>query len=103
MEKIMIPPLDLNRAEEVRTGWAKMDKLGSLGRLEEMVVDYAAMTGKPLPEKIKTAMLLMCGDHGIGECYGSVLDLPKCIAKGDDICALRYHKKDVPGEQTEEK
>ena len=39
--------------------------------------------------------IAMCGDHGIGECYGSVLELPKCIAKGDDICALRYHKKDV--------
>ncbi len=39
--------------------------------------------------------IAMCGDHGIGEKYGSVLDLPKCIAKGDDICALRYHKKDV--------
>ena len=39
--------------------------------------------------------IAMCGDHGIGECYDSVLDLPKCIAKGDDICALRYHKKDV--------
>ena len=37
--------------------------------------------------------IAMCGDHGIGECYGSVLDLPKCIAKGDDCCALRYHKK----------
>lgn len=37
--------------------------------------------------------IAMCGDHGIGECYDSVLDLPKCIAKGDDICALRYHKK----------
>jgi hypothetical protein len=35
----------------------------------------------------------MCGDHGIGECYGSKLELPKCIAKGDDICALRYSKK----------
>jgi hypothetical protein len=35
----------------------------------------------------------MCGDHGIGECYGAVLDLPQCIAKGDPICALRYHKK----------
>ena len=69
MEKIMIPSLDLNRAEEVRAGWAKMDKLGSLGRLEEMVMDYAAMTGKPLPKKLKTAMLLMCGDHGIAK-YG---------------------------------
>ena len=37
--------------------------------------------------------ITMCGDHGIGERYDSVLDLPKCIAKGDDICALRYHKK----------
>ena len=70
MEKNIIPPLDLERAEEVRRGWAKMDKpLGSLGKLEEMVVDYAAMTGKPLPEKIKTAMVLMCGDHGIAK-YG---------------------------------
>lgn len=36
--------------------------------------------------------IAMCGDHGIGEKYGAVLDLPKCIAKGDDICSLRYHK-----------
>ena len=37
--------------------------------------------------------ITMCGDHGIGERYDSVLDLLKCIAKGDDICALRYYKK----------
>ena len=37
--------------------------------------------------------IAMCGDHGIGEAYGAVLDLPKCIAKGDDRCCLRYHKK----------
>ena len=37
--------------------------------------------------------IAMCGDHGIGECYGSVLELPKCIAKGDDVCSLRYRKK----------
>ena len=36
--------------------------------------------------------IAMCGDHGIGECYSAVLDLPKCIAKGDDVCSLRYHK-----------
>ncbi len=36
--------------------------------------------------------IAMCGDHSIGECYGAKLDLPKCIARGDDICALRYHK-----------
>ncbi|MCI7096462.1 MAG: L-2-amino-thiazoline-4-carboxylic acid hydrolase [Clostridiales bacterium] len=37
--------------------------------------------------------IAMCGDHGIGECYGATLELPRCIAKGDDCCALRYHKK----------
>lgn len=36
--------------------------------------------------------IAMCGDNGIGECYSSTLDLPKCIAKGDDICSLRYNK-----------
>ena len=36
--------------------------------------------------------IAMCGDAGIGEAYGCVLDLPKCLAKGDDICALRYHR-----------
>ena len=43
-------------------------------------------------EIAKLCDVAMCGDHGIGKCYGAVLDLPKCIAKGDDICALRYHK-----------
>ena len=47
-----------------------MDKpLHSLGKLEEMVEKYAAMTGTALPDKIKSAMLLMCGDHGIAK-YG---------------------------------
>ena len=70
MENIFIPPLDLERAEVIRAGWANMDKpAGSLGKLEEMVVKYAAMTCKALPEKIKTAMILMCGDHGIAK-YG---------------------------------
>lgn len=34
----------------------------------------------------------MCGDHAIGKQYGAVLELPKSIAKGDDICALRFKK-----------
>lgn len=36
--------------------------------------------------------IAMCGDHGIGERYGAKLDLPQCIAKGDPVCQLRYHK-----------
>lgn len=70
MEKIVIPALDYVAAEKVRNGWKNMDKpAGSLGKIETMVEQYAAMTGKPLPEKIKSAMLLMCGDHGIAK-YG---------------------------------
>ena len=37
--------------------------------------------------------IAMCGDRGIGERYNAELDLPKTIARGDDICHLRYHKK----------
>ena len=37
--------------------------------------------------------IAMCGDHGIGEKFGAVLELPKCIAKGAEVCALRYKKK----------
>ena len=33
----------------------------------------------------------MCGDRGIGEAYGCELDLPKTIARGDDVCHLIYH------------
>ena len=40
--------------------------------------------------------IAMCGDHGIGECYGAKLDLPRCIAKGDAVCSLRYSKVKQP-------
>ena len=43
-------------------------------------------------EIAKLCDIAMCGDHGIGECYKSRLELPKCIAKGDDVCSLRYIK-----------
>lgn len=70
MEKIIIPALDKTAADTIRAGWAKMDKpKGNLGKIETMVEQYAAMTAKPLPEQIKSAMLLMCGDHGIAK-YG---------------------------------
>lgn len=38
--------------------------------------------------------IAMCGDHGIGACFDARLELPKAIAKGDEICALRYIKTD---------
>lgn len=36
----------------------------------------------------------MCGDRGIGESFGSALELPSTIARGDDICQIRFVRKD---------
>lgn len=70
MEEIKIPALDVQSMQVVREGFAKMDKpAANLGKLEEMVAQFAGMTGGRLPEKLKSAMVLMCGDHGIAK-YG---------------------------------
>lgn len=70
MEEIKIPALDVQSMQAVREGFAKMDKpADNLGKLEEMVAQFAGMTGGKLPEKLKSAMVLMCGDHGIAK-YG---------------------------------
>lgn len=70
MEEIKIPALDVQSMQAVREDFAKMDKpAANLGKLEEMVAQFAGMTGGKLPEKLKSAMVLMCGDHGIAK-YG---------------------------------
>lgn len=70
MEEIKIPALDVQSMQAVREGFAKMDKpAANLGKLEEMVAQFAGMTGGKLPEKLKSAMVLMCGDHGVAK-YG---------------------------------
>lgn len=70
MEEIKIPALDVQSMQAVREGFAKMDKpAANLGKLEEMVAQFAGMTDGKLPEKLKSAMVLMCGDHGIAK-YG---------------------------------
>lgn len=69
MEEIVIPALDNEAAARVHALWQTMDKSGAhLGKLEEMVEQLAAMTGS-VPDKLKSAMVLMCGDHGIAK-YG---------------------------------
>ena len=35
----------------------------------------------------------MCGDRGIAESFGCELDLPKTIANGDDICEIRFVRR----------
>jgi hypothetical protein len=35
----------------------------------------------------------MCGDRGIAESFGCELDLPKTIANGDDVCEIRFVRR----------
>jgi len=35
----------------------------------------------------------MCGDAGIGSCFGVELDLPATIARGDSTCQIRYIRR----------
>ncbi len=55
-------------AKVIRNRWQEFDGEGSLGLLESMVVDMGTRVGE-IPTTIKSAMLLMCGDHGIAK-YG---------------------------------
>ena len=32
----------------------------------------------------------MCGDRGIAESFGCRLELPATIARGDDVCKIRF-------------
>ncbi len=36
---------------------------------------------------------VMCGDRGIASQFGGTLNLENVIAKGDDICEIRFVKK----------
>ncbi|MEX2356427.1 MAG: nicotinate-nucleotide--dimethylbenzimidazole phosphoribosyltransferase [Thermaerobacterales bacterium] len=61
-----LPPLDEAagvRAREILAGLAKPP--GSLGRLEDLGADLAAMTGTVPPEAPKKAVVVMAGDHGV--------------------------------------
>jgi nicotinate-nucleotide--dimethylbenzimidazole phosphoribosyltransferase len=68
VEKITLALPDAKIKEEIRLSWRHKLGTQSLGRLEEMVVDYGGMIGS-VPQKIKAALLIMCGDHGIAK-YG---------------------------------
>ena len=67
MQDIIVPPLNEEAAEIVHKNWQAVDEVPyQLGKVEKMVEKYAAICGTPDFEgKIKSAMLLMCGDHGI--------------------------------------
>jgi nicotinate-nucleotide--dimethylbenzimidazole phosphoribosyltransferase len=63
-----IPPVDLNAASVARSRQATLTKPpGSLGRLEELSIQLAAITGQRLPVIDRKAVIIMAGDHGVTE------------------------------------
>ena len=40
----------------------------------------------------------MCGDRGIAASFGCELDLPATIARGDDVCKIRFIRRDGAAE-----
>jgi nicotinate-nucleotide--dimethylbenzimidazole phosphoribosyltransferase len=61
-----IPPPDLAAAESARARQATLTKPpGSLGRLEELSIQLAGLTGRAQPSVARKAVIVMAGDHGV--------------------------------------
>ena len=59
------PPDEAARAA-AHAHWAALaNALGGLGRLETMVEDAAALTGDPVPDVSRRAVLVLCADNGV--------------------------------------
>ncbi len=61
-----IPPLSVEAENAAHDRQAILTKpAGSLGRLEEIAIQIAAVTGCPVPSVSQKAVIVMAGDHGI--------------------------------------
>ena len=61
-----ITPLDHEAMEAARTRQQELTKpAGSLGRLEEVAIQLAGITGQPKPEMRRKVVIVMAGDHGV--------------------------------------
>ena len=70
LDEMKIEPTSTDIKNDIYHKWDLMDKpQNSLGNIEKMVAKYGSMLGNKLPDELKPAMLLMCGDHGIAK-YG---------------------------------
>ncbi len=66
LEKII--PIDKNMCEAAAEKWDTVAKpLGSLGELEDMVIQLAGITGNLTPKVDKKAVLIFCADNGVVE------------------------------------
>jgi nicotinate-nucleotide--dimethylbenzimidazole phosphoribosyltransferase len=61
-----VQPLDQQAMEAARMRQQELTKpAGSLGRLEEIAIQIAGITGQPKPEIKRKAVIVMAGDHGV--------------------------------------
>lgn len=64
--KLVFPPFDKAAAQQSKAQWDSIAKpLGSLGLLEEAVIKIAGLTGDPLVELSRRAVLVLCADNGV--------------------------------------
>ena len=73
MQKILdmlasIAPLNQDAMEAARTRQQELTKpAGSLGRLEEIAIQLAGITGQSMPKIRRKAVIVMASDHGVTE------------------------------------
>lgn len=61
-----IRPLDREVMHEAQKRWDSLYiGTGDLGKLAEMVIQYAGITGEVIPEIPKCCMVVACADHGV--------------------------------------
>jgi nicotinate-nucleotide--dimethylbenzimidazole phosphoribosyltransferase len=61
-----IPPIDADAQAAARERQAQLTKPpGSLGRLEDLAVQLAGITGQSQPRMERRAIIVMAGDHGV--------------------------------------
>ncbi len=66
MTQIAIPPIDRQAQEQARRRWNSLTKpAGSLGKLEDLAVRIAGMTGDPVPSFERKLIFTVAADHGV--------------------------------------
>lgn len=77
MNNIIIPKLNEKMYSKIENNWLQMNKPDhSLGKIENIISKYGSMIDKEPTEKLKSALILTCGDHGFAK-YGVSAFPPK--------------------------
>jgi nicotinate-nucleotide--dimethylbenzimidazole phosphoribosyltransferase len=98
-----IGPFDEDAAERARRRLADLTKpLGSLGRLETLIIQLAGIQQRPVPAVEHPALLLFAGDHGVAlrgvSRYGSEVteEMTVNIAMGGAVSSVVARADNIP-------